>query len=244
MHFGVLGPAWLRSSVRLARAMHTAITKSLLASLVISTASLSSARGQGVLRATVSQLQPGGAQLLGGVGYFRMGSELGEFEVAVLYPFTESFTPTIYTPAGSLTFSLGSGEPRIYSGCRALEFSTFLPPPPPLPYECPAFMTGTHYTGSFQSSSDILAELLAGHGELRLLSGSGTLLSGTMDVVVVPEPSTIVLFIGGVALLAWRFRTTNREPNKPAAGNTGIASELTIERLCPSMPEPGRSATV
>ena len=206
--------------------MHTFITKSLLAALVLSSTSFLSARGQGVLRATVSQLQPGGAQLRGGVGYFRMGSDLGEFEVAVLYPFTESFTPTIYTPAGSLTFSLGSGEPRIYSGCHALEFSTFLPPPPLLPYECPAFMTGTHYTGSFQSSGDILAELLAGHGELRLLSGSGTLLSGTMDAVVVPEPSTIALFVGGVVLLTWRFRTTNREPNKVTGANSRPASQF------------------
>lgn len=199
--------------------MKTLLTKPFLAALVLLAASLSSARGQGVLRATASQLQSGGAQFLGGVGYFRVGPETADFEVAVVYPFTESFTPTIHTPAGSLSFSLGAGEPRIYSGCRALEFSTFLPPPPPLPYECPAFMEGTHYTGSFSLPSDIVAELLAGRGEFHLLSEFGTLLSGAMDVVLVPEPSTLGLFLCGVVAFVLRVRRLTVEHNWPGVGD-------------------------
>ena len=34
----------------------------------------------------------------------------------------------------------------------------------------------------------------------------------------------------------------NEELNKPAAGDAGIASQLTIEHHCPGVPEPGRSA--
>ncbi len=210
--------------------MQTISIKSLLAAIVVSAASLSSVRGQGVLRADVSQLLPSGSHLLGGVGYFRMGPELGEFEVAILSPFTGSFTPTIYTPAGSLTFSLGSGVPRIYSGCYMFEFSTFLPPPPPPEFDCHQFTTGTHYTGSFQSSSDILPELLAGHGELRLVSGSGTLLSGTMDVLVVPEPSTIALLGAGVVLSAWSLRNTNREPHPALHRMSAWLHRLAMQR--------------
>mgnify|MGYP000044182651 CR=1 FL=1 len=186
--------------------MQTLITKLSVAAVVVLATSLLPARGQGVLRATFSQLQPGGAQLLGGVGYFRVGPQNGDFEVAVISPFTESFTPTIYTPAGSLAFSLGAGEPRTYSGCYALEFSTFLPPPPILPYDCDNITWGTHYTGSFSLPSDIFSELLAGRGEFRLLSDSGTFLSGTMDVVLIPEPSTAGLFLCGAIALGLSIR--------------------------------------
>ena len=34
----------------------------------------------------------------------------------------------------------------------------------------------------------------------------------------------------------------NQSPNKPAAGNAGIAPQLTIRYHCPGVPEPERSA--
>jgi hypothetical protein len=184
---------WARSH------MHKSIVTLCLTAVVMT----SQAQAQGIFRADMAEQQPGGVSFFGGVGYFNIAPDIGQFEVAIV-AFTGSFTPTIYTPAGSVIFSLGSGEPRIYSGCDPFKYHPFLPLPsdPPGGYECPAFMTGTHYTGSFQSSPEVFADLLAGRGEFRLLSDSGTLLSGA--IAVVPEPSLSTLLLIGLAPLIWR----------------------------------------
>jgi hypothetical protein len=184
--------------------MNKYITKLAAVAFLTLGISLTLAQAQGVFRSDMAEHQPGGVSMFGGVAFFSMDGSVGEFQIAVVYPFTGSFTPTIYTPAGSLTFLLGAGEPRTYSGCDPFRYNPFLPPTSELPdgYECPSLTTGTHYVGSFQSSPDIYADLLAGRGEFRLLSDSGVVLSGSMSVV--PEPSTLVLLMCGATLLLRR----------------------------------------
>jgi hypothetical protein len=195
-----------RSLLRWARShMHKSIVIDCLVGIAIFVTGACQAQAQGIFRADMAEQQPGGVSFFGGVGYFRITPDIGQFEIAIV-AFTERFTPIIYTPAGSLTFSLGAGEPRIYSGCDPFQYHPFLPPPSysPAGYECPAFMTGAHYAGSFQPSPDVFADLLAGRGEFRLLSDSGTLLTGA--IAVVPEPSTLGLFLCGAFVFAFRVR--------------------------------------
>jgi hypothetical protein len=53
----------------------------------------------------------------------------------------------------------------------------------------------------------------------------------------------VCLFAAIAAFLLWWEAALQRSaPNKPAAGNAGVASRLTLQRHWPGVPEPGRSA--
>lgn len=146
------------------------------------------ARSQSLFSSVPSELETDGSRFVGAYAFFKIGTDSSEFDVAIVDPFLNgSFLPVIATPLVSQTFSLGSGELQYYYGCD--EFPNPFLPPITLPggIGCPAITTGTHYSGSFHLSPGILAELLVGHGEFRLTSDSGTLLSD--HIVSVPQPT-------------------------------------------------------
>jgi hypothetical protein len=142
--------------------------------------------------------------MFGGVGYFRIGPQTGEFEVAIVVPFSGASGPTIVIPSGSLTFSLGPGQARVYDGCDPLEHHPFLPPPPPpnpWSYTCPSFTTGTHYKGTFPSSPELFADLLEGKGVFQVHTDSGELLSGS--IFLAAKPGITVEKSGDAIILSW-----------------------------------------
>lgn len=146
-----------------------------------------SCQAQGTFHFDLWEQQPGGVMVYGGLGSFTTDASLGQFEVDVVYPYdTDSFSPVIATPSGTLSFSLGTGVPV------HVPFGTF-----------GDFMYGTQYVGSFSSSPAVFSDLLAGLGELRLTSDSpAILLSG--PILPVPEPSGCVLFLCGLGFALWR----------------------------------------
>ena len=215
--------------------MNTTATKLCSLGFVFLAGSSLLAEAEGVFRADLGQQVAENVWLFGGVGYFKIGSESGQFEIAVVDPFGGTFTPTIYSPAGSLAFSLGSGEPRIYSGCDPFSYNPFLPPPPfdpsnPPVFTCPAFMTGTHYIGSFASRPEVLSDLLVGRGELRLLSDSGVLLTGSMGLVLEIGPvltATLSADSGSISL-RWPTNavgfTLMQTPNVPPSAWSAVTN--------------------
>ncbi len=129
-----------------------------------------SARAEYVFRFTLAQQQPG-AWIYGGFGSFSMSDVAGEFEVNVVDPYAAvQFDPAIVAPAGTLSFSLGTGVPTTY----------------PFGWD---FMYGTQYTGSFASSAGVLGDMLAGRGELQLVSASGTHLTAGIASLTAPGDS-------------------------------------------------------
>lgn len=123
----------------------------------------------------------------GGLGSLAVDASTGQFVIDVVDPYSsDSFTPVIATPSGTLDFSLGTGVPV------QIPLGTF-----------GDFMEGTQYTGTFASSAAIFSDLLAGLGELRLTSDSpAVLLSGS--IVPAPEPGSCVLFLCGLVFVLWR----------------------------------------
>jgi hypothetical protein len=158
----------------------------LLAGLVTTTGSC---QAQGTFDFDLWEQQPGGVMFYGGLGSLTSDASVGQFVINVVFPYdSDSFSPVIATPSGTLSFSLGSGVP-VY-----IPFGTF-----------GDFMYGTQYVGFFSSSPAVLSDLLAGLGELRLTSDSpAILLSGSL--VLVPEPSSCVLFLCGLVFAFWRTR--------------------------------------
>lgn len=118
----------------------------------------------------------------GGFGSFTSDSTSGNFQVNVVDPYAGgSFSPRIITPAGSLSFLLGSGTPSTYP------FGPF-----------GDLLYGVQYTGTFSSTSAVYGDLLSGLGVFQLSSDSGVVLSGTISTV--PEPSTITILLFGAAV--------------------------------------------
>jgi hypothetical protein len=139
---------------------------------------------------------------LGAPGYFEIGADTGVFEIdAVALPLAPSFsTAQITTPAGTLSFSIGYATPCVFSlGTDNLFPNPYIPPPPPK-FGAPLEINGEFFSGSFDSSPDVYADLLAGLGEFEVNSGAST----PMEVVATPEPGSVILFLCGLVLLMRR----------------------------------------
>jgi hypothetical protein len=144
-----------------------------------------SSKAQGTFRFDLGQ-QILNAWLYGGLGSLTVDASTGQFVIDVVDPYSsDSFTPLIITPSGTLSFSLGTGVPvRIPIG----QFGEF--------------MNGVQYDGSFSSSPAVYSDLLAGLGEMRFTADSGVVLSGS--ILNVPEPSALGLFLLGMLPVFWR----------------------------------------
>ena len=158
-----------------------------LAAFLTLCCSLPLAQAQGVFRAELDEQRPS-SNFFGGAAFFSIGSEVGYFQVAVLYPFGGNLTPTIHTAAGALTFSLGVGTKRYWCGCDPFSYNPFLPAPigPHMGPSCDSCFIGTNYVGSFISSPEVFAELAAGRGEFRMVSDSGVVLNGLIEIEPIP----------------------------------------------------------
>ena len=140
---------------------------------------------------------------LGAPGYFEIGADAGLFQIdkAFIGTLPDNTIALISTPAGTLTFSIGVGTPCVFSLDSGDLFpDPFIPPPSP-GFGAPLEISGEYFSGSFQSSADVYADLLAGLGEFQI--GSGT--SVPMEVVATPEPESAGLCLCGLMLLLRRL---------------------------------------
>jgi hypothetical protein len=140
----------------------------------------------------------------GGPSFFGIGVDTGFFQIddPAIPSLPDNATALITTPAGTLTFSIGIGTPCVFSYDFGDPFPNPFSPPPPPPSGpvAPLEMLGEYFSGSFQSSADVYADLLAGNGQFQI--GSGT--SSPMEVVATPEPGSAMLFLCGLVLLMQR----------------------------------------
>jgi hypothetical protein len=139
----------------------------------------------------------------GAPSYFEIGADTGSFQIddAAFPSLPNNTTALIATPAGKLTFSIGVGTPCVFSYDFGDPFpNPFIPPPPPSQFGAPLEVMGEYFSGSFQSSADVYADLMAGLGEFQVGSGR----SSPVKMVAAPEPGSAVLFMCGVVLLVWR----------------------------------------
>jgi hypothetical protein len=170
--------------------MKPAMIKVCVLALAVLTISVELAHAQAVFRADMHDQTEGGSSSSGVVAYFSIVSDSGRFMVGGP-GFRGDHSAEIYTPAGTIKLSLGSGQRSTFTGCFIEPPNPFLPPPPlpvPLPtVTCDMQVHATYYVGSFQSSPEVFADLLADRGEFRLLADSGAILSGSMEVV--PDPN-------------------------------------------------------
>jgi hypothetical protein len=167
--------------------MKTASLKFAVVVLAWLVSTVVSSQAQGTFNFDLWEQQAGGVWFYGGLGSFTADESVGQFEVSVVFPYdSDSFSPVISTPSGTLSFSLGTGVPV------HVNVGTF-----------GDFMYGTQYVGSFRSSPFVLSDLLAGLGELRLTSDSpAVLLTGA--IIPVPEPSVCTVFFCGLLGILWR----------------------------------------
>jgi hypothetical protein len=139
---------------------------------------------------------------LGAPSYFEIGADTGLFQIddPAIPSLPDNATALITTPAGTLTFSIGVGTPCVFS----LDFGDLFPnpfiPPPPPGIGAPLEIRGEYFSGSFQSSADVYADLLAGDGQFQIASG----ISSPMELVATPEPGSAMLFLCGLVLLMRR----------------------------------------
>jgi len=146
-------------------------------------------------------------QVIGGPGlgtpsYFEIGADTGLFQIddPSIPSLPNNATALITTPAGTLIFSIGVGTPCVFSFDLGDPFpDPFIPPSPP-GFGAPLEIQGEYFSGSFQSSADVYADLLAGDGQFQI--GSGT--RSPMEVVATPEPGSALLFLSGLMLLIRR----------------------------------------
>jgi hypothetical protein len=159
---------------------------------------------------------------LGGPSYFEIGADTGLFQIEdPAFPsLPDNVTALITTPAGTLTFSIGNGTPCVFSYDFGDPFpNPFIPPPPPPGFGAPLEELGEYFSGSFQCSADVYADLLAGDGQFQI--GSGT--SSPMEVVATPEPGSAMPFLCGLVLLMRRritrvyhgLRVSNNRSQQP-----------------------------
>jgi hypothetical protein len=164
--------------------------------------------GIAFLGATVTGQAQGVFQVInvpgfGGPSYFEIGADTGLFKIDdPAYPsLPDNATALITTPAGTLTFSIGNGTPCVFSYDFGDPFpNPFIPPTSPPGFGAPLESLGEYFSGSFQSSADVYADLLAGDGQFQI--GSGT--SSPMELVATPEPGSAMLFLCGLVLLLRR----------------------------------------
>ena len=140
---------------------------------------------------------------LGGPSYFEIGANTGLFQIddPAIPSLPDNTTALITTPAGTLTFSIGVGTPCVFSYDFGDPFpNPFIPPPSPPGFGAPLESLGEYFSGSFQSSADVYADLLAGLGQFQIGSGP----SEPIEVVPTPEPGSVTLLLGGLMLLMRR----------------------------------------
>jgi hypothetical protein len=138
----------------------------------------------------------------GAPSYFEIGADTGLFQIdsTSLPLLPDNVTALITTPAGTLTFSIGVATPCLFSFDFGDPFpNPFIPQPPP-GFGAPLEQIGEYFSGSFQCSADVYADLLAGDGQFQI--GSGT--SSPMEVVATPEPRSAMLFFCGLVLIMRR----------------------------------------
>jgi hypothetical protein len=165
-----------------------------------------SAQAQGVLQ--VTQISGTGVGYFG-AGYFLIDANTVQFQIDV---FTTLFSPVdtdnsnvqLTTPAGWLNFSIGLGTPTFFNNATGNEFPDPFVPPPPTRVGSPLLTPGKQYGGSFQSSPDFYADLLAGEGQFLMVSGSTVYALGSLQVVAAPEPESYAVFLSGIMLLLWQ----------------------------------------
>ena len=174
--------------------MKRAVRKFTLLALTCHLCSGFSSQAQGTFQFTLWE-QQGIASVWGGFGSLTVDPSIGQFQVDVVAPYeTDSFSPVLATPSGSLLFSLRTGVP-VWISLDSFGDGTY----------------GTEYIGSFASSPAIFSDLCAGLGSLQLLSDSPSVtLSGS--VVPVPEPSPGVLFLCGVSAVLCRGARKHDHP--------------------------------
>jgi hypothetical protein len=139
---------------------------------------------------------------LGAPSYFEIGVDTGVFDIdCAALPLTPSdATAQIITPAGTLTFSIGIATPCVFSLDSGNLFpNPYIPPPPPK-FGAPLEINGEFFSGSFDSSAEVYADLLEGLGEFEVNSGAST----PIEVVAAPEPVSVILFLCGLMLLLLR----------------------------------------
>jgi hypothetical protein len=155
-----------------------------------------------VIMANTGQAQSVFQSMNSQTSYFKIDADTGLFQIdsAFIPLLPDNETALITTPAGTLAFSIGVGTPCFFSDDLGDLFpDPFIPPPPPK-IGAPLEITGEYFSGSFQSSSDAYADLLAGLGEFQIGSGA----SEPMELVVTPEPGSAMLFLCGLMLLMQR----------------------------------------
>lgn len=137
--------------------------------------------------------------------YFQIGPTTGLFQIddPTLPSIADNTTATITTLHWSVSFSIGVATPTIFSYRTGYPFADpYVPPQPPPSVIPPLEIEGVSFSGSFQSSPNLYAELLTGLGQFRI--GSGDI--SQIQVVATPEPGSAALFLGGLMLLLWRGR--------------------------------------
>jgi len=166
--------------------MHTSILRLTILALTWFAVACADLRAQNLFEVTFGQQLPAGFWAYGGYGTFIVNPNSTHFEVNVVdTSFGSDFAPVIGTPAASLSFSLGTGVPTYY--CWG-----------PI---CDLIM-GLRFQGDFPSSPALLSDLQSGLDELRMISTTGSTLTG--PIVAVPEPSTVVFLFFGSVFLLWR----------------------------------------
>jgi hypothetical protein len=152
--------------------------------------------------------------LFAGEVWFRVLGDMVEFQAVLQDPVGQipSLQPVFLLNGSELPFSFGAGQ-RLVVAHGFNYHNPFVPVPPFDPFGnmlvTDNYFEGTSFSGSFQVSPGFESQLLAQGATLRIGYAGGSV-SGTLEVVSVPEPSTWMLTaIGGLTglTLTWIRRT-------------------------------------